>query len=603
MVAPLLHLTNIKLSFGNTQLLDGADLSVAPRDRLCLVGRNGSGKSTLLKIAAALIEPDSGTRFAQPGATIRYLAQEPDLSGYENTRAYVEAGLVEGDDPNRAFYLLGSLGLSGEENPANLSGGEARRAALARVLAPRPDVLLLDEPTNHLDLPAIEWLESELAGMAGALVLISHDRRFLETLSRNTIWLDRGQAHRLEKGFAFFEAWRDEKLAEEEVQRHKLERRIAAEEDWVRYGVSGRRKRNVGRLERLRGMRTEQREQTRQLGTVTMEAAEGGTGGTKVIDAKGVAFSYGEREIVKDFNLRVHRGNRIGVVGPNGAGKTTLLKLLLGELQPHKGNVKLGQGLQIAQLDQSRSKLHPDQSLAAAVTDGSGETVMVAGKPRHVMNYLQDFLFTPSQARTPVKVLSGGERARLLLAKLFATPSNFLVLDEPTNDLDLETLDLLEEVIADYPGTALIVSHDRDFLDRVATQIVAAEGEGRFMEYAGGYADMLAQRGVTEPAKAAKAPKKEAGSKSEVGRVKKDRPAKMNFSDAHALKVLPEKIAAADIEMAALENKLSDAGLYAKDPGQFAELSGKLAALRAQKDADEERWLALEMAREELEQR
>ena len=331
MASPLLHLTDIKLSFGNTQLLDGAELSVMPRDRLCLVGRNGSGKSTLLKIAAALIEADSGNRFAQPGATIRYLPQEPDLSGYVSTRAYVEAGMVEGDDPNRAYYLLGSLGLSGEENPANLSGGEARRAALARVLAPRPDVLLLDEPTNHLDLPAIEWLESELAGMSGALVLISHDRRFLETLSRTTVWLDRGRSHRLEKGFTHFEAWRDEKLAEEEVQRHKLERRIAEEEHWVRYGVTARRKRNVGRLERLRGMRTERREQLRSLGNVKMEAAEGGTGGTKVIDAKGIAFAYGEREIVKDFSLRVHRGNRIGLVGPNGAGKTTLLKLLLGE--------------------------------------------------------------------------------------------------------------------------------------------------------------------------------------------------------------------------------------------------------------------------------
>jgi ATP-binding cassette subfamily F protein uup len=596
MVAPLLHLTDIKLSFGNTQLLYGAELSVGPRDRLCLVGRNGSGKSTLLKIAAGMIEPDSGNRFAQPGATIRYLPQEPDLSGFENTRAYVEAGLVEGDDPYRAFYLLGSLGLTGEESPAHLSGGEARRAALARVLAPRPDVILLDEPTNHLDLPAIEWLEEELKGMSGALVLISHDRRFLENLSRTTIWLDRGQSHRLEKSFAHFEAWRDEKLAEEELQRHKLERRIADEEHWLRYGVTARRKRNVGRLERLRGMRTERREQLRSLGNVKMEAAEGSGGGTKVIDAKGIAFSYGEREIVKDFSLRIHRGNRIGVIGPNGAGKTTLLKLLTGALQPQKGNVKLGQGLQMVQLDQSRSKLHPEQSLAAAVTDGSGDMVMVGGKPRHVMSYLQDFLFTPQQARTPVKVLSGGERARLLLAKLFATPSNFLVLDEPTNDLDLETLDLLEEVIADYAGTALIVSHDRDFLDRVATQIVAAEGDGRFMEYAGGYSDMLAQRvAVAEPARAS-APRKDAAE-----RPKKERAAKMNFNDAHALKTLPGKIAAAEAEIAALEEKLSDPGLYAKDPGRFAEISAKLAALRDQKDADEERWLALEMLREQME--
>src|SRR3954464_11079265 len=524
---PLLHLKDVTVSFGGKKLLDAAELSVGAGDRLCLVGRNGSGKSTLLKIAAGLMEADSGTRFAQPGASIRYLPQEPDLSGYPTTRDYVEAGLNPHEDPNRAFYLLGNLGLSGMENPATLSGGEARRAALARALAPRPDILLLDEPTNHLDVSAIEWLEGELKASRGALVLINHDRRFLENLSRVTVWLDRGQTYRLEKGFAAFEAWRDEMLEKEEVERHKLERRIAAEEDWVRYGVTGRRKRNVGRLERLRGMRTERREQIRQLGNVKMEAAEGSGSGTKIIDAKGVAFSYGENQIVRDFSLRIHRGDRVGIVGPNGAGKTTLLKLLIGQLQPEKGNVKLGQGLLMAQLDQNRSQLNPEQSLAAAVTDGSGDTVMVAGKPRHVMNYLQDFLFTPQQARTPVKVLSGGERARLLLAKLFATPSNFLVLDEPTNDLDLETLDLLEEVIADYPGTALLVSHDRDFLDRVATSIVLAEGDGVFREYAGGYVDMLAQRGEKVPERA----EVRKGPKAAVERPARVNAPKMNFAD------------------------------------------------------------------------
>ncbi len=596
---PLLHLKDITVEFGGQRLLDGAELSVGAGDRLCLVGRNGSGKSTLLKIAAGLMESDGGTRFAQPGATIRYLPQEPDLGGYATTRDYVEAGLNPHEDPNRAFYLLGNLGLNGDENPATLSGGEARRAALARALAPRPEILLLDEPTNHLDVRAIEWLEGELKSGKGALVLISHDRRFLENLSRATVWLDRGKTHRLEKSFASFEAWRDEILEKEDVERHKLERRIAAEEDWVRYGVSGRRKRNVGRLDRLRGLRTERSEQIRQLGTVKMEAAEGAGGGTKVIDAKGVSFAYGERDIVKDFSLRIHRGDRIALVGPNGAGKTTLLKLLIGELAPQKGNVKLGQGLLMAQLDQNRSKLHPEQSLAAAVTDGSGETVMVGGKPRHVMNYLQDFLFTPQQARTPVKVLSGGERARLLLAKLFATPSNFLVLDEPTNDLDLETLDLLEEVIADYEGTALLVSHDRDFLDRVATQIVLAEEGGRFTEYAGGYADMLAQRGEAPTARPET--RKTAGTAPVEKRIRISAP-KMNFADAHALKVLPEKIAAAELQIAELEAGLSEDGLYAKNPKRFTLLSDQLAQLRAQKDADEERWLALEMAREALEQ-
>jgi ATP-binding cassette subfamily F protein uup len=602
-MAPVLHLKDITLAFGGTRLLDGAELAVTPGERLCLVGRNGSGKSTLLKIAAGLSEPDSGTRFVQPGSTVRYLAQEPDLSGHATTLDYVETGLLEGDDPNRAFYLLGNLGLSGQETPATLSGGEARRAALARALAPRPDILLLDEPTNHLDLPAIEWLEGELKAMRGALVLISHDRRFLESLSRATLWLDRGKTHRLEQGFAAFEAWRDEKLAQEEIERHKLARRIAAEEDWVRYGVSGRRKRNQGRLERLRGLRTERREQLRVLGNVRMEAAEGAGGGTKVIDAKGIAKAFDDRVIVNDFSLRVHRGDRIGIVGPNGAGKTTLLKMLTGQLEPDRGNVKLGMGLQMAMLDQNRSRLHPDQTLAAAVTDGltgvAGDMVMVAGKPRHVINYLQDFLFTPQQARTPVKVLSGGERARLLLAKLFASPSNFLVLDEPTNDLDLETLDLLEEVIADYQGTVLIVSHDRDFLDRVATVILMAEGDGRFVEYAGGYSDMVAQRGEGVTAKAAnhsKLPKKEAAER-------KPRAAapKMNFADLHALKTLPDKIAKAEIKIADLETLLSDVALYTRDPSQFASLSAQLAELRATKNADEERWLVLEMEREALE--
>jgi ATP-binding cassette subfamily F protein uup len=598
MAPPLLHLKDITVAFGGTRLLDGAELSVAAGERLCLVGRNGSGKSTLLKIAAGLVEADAGTRFAQPGATVRYLPQEPDLSGYATTRDYVEAGLNPHEDPNRSFYLLGNLGLDGTENPATLSGGEARRAALARTLAPRPDILLLDEPTNHLDVNAIEWLEGELKAARGALILISHDRRFLENLSRATIWLDRGKTHRLERGFEAFEAWRDEMLEKEEVERHKLERRIAAEEDWVRYGVSGRRKRNQGRLERLRGMRTDRREQIRQIGTVKMEAAEGAGSGTKVIDAKGVGFSYGDREVVGDFSLRIHRGDRIAIVGPNGAGKTTLLKLLTGKLSAEKGNVKLGQGVLMAELDQNRSRLNPEQSLAAAVTDGSGDTVMVAGKPRHVMNYLQDFLFTPQQARTPVKVLSGGERARLLLAKLFATPSNFLVLDEPTNDLDLETLDLLEEVIADYPGTALLVSHDRDFLDRVATQIVLAEGDGRFTEYAGGYSDMLAQRGE----KPAQRPEIRKDAKPPAEKRMRVNAPKMNFSDLHALKTLPGKIAAADLRMEELEQSLSDTSLYAKDPARFAKLSAELAEIRAQKDADEERWLTLEMEREALEQ-
>jgi ATP-binding cassette subfamily F protein uup len=600
-MAPLLFLKDIHIRFGNTVLLDGAELSVGEGERLCLVGRNGSGKSTLLKIAAGMIEADSGEQFAQPGATIRYLPQEPNLSGYATTHDYVEAGLQPGDDPNRAYYLLGHLGLTGQESPSNLSGGEARRAALARVLAPRPDILLLDEPTNHLDLPAIEWLEGELKSMRGALVLISHDRRFLENLSRAVVWLDRGQTKRLDQGFGAFENWRDTVLEQEEIERHKRDRKIANELDWLTHGRSARRKRNQGRLARLNSLRKGRREELKSMGTVKMEALEGGTSGTKVIDAKGVTKSFGDKQVIRDFNLRIHRGDRIGIVGPNGAGKTTLIKLLTGELLPDAGNVKLGTGLEMAKLDQNRAALHPEDNLADALTGGGSDTVFVGGKPRHVVSYMQDFLFTPAQARTPVKVLSGGERARLLLAKLFAIPSNFLVLDEPTNDLDLETLDLLEEVVGDFPGTALVVSHDRDFLDRVATMIVMSEGEGRFAVYAGGYSDMVAQRGQGVAKPAAKPQARAEERKPASARSPREPVAKLSFSDQHALKSLPGQIEAQNKQIAALQAELSDPQLYAKNAARFTMLSAQLADLSAKRDANEELWLALEMKREALE--
>jgi ATP-binding cassette subfamily F protein uup len=594
MAAPLLLLQAIELTFGSTKLLDGAELGVAPGERLCLVGRNGSGKSTLLKIAAGMVEADKGTRFAQPGATIRYLPQEPDLSGFSTVRAYVEAGLAPGDDPNRAFYLLGNLGLSGEENPAHLSGGEARRAALARVLAPRPDILLLDEPTNHLDLPAIEFLEGELGQLPGALVLISHDRRFLQNLSRATLWLDRGRTRRLEQGFAAYEQWQSRLLEEEEIERHKLDRRIAMEQDWVRYGVTARRKRNQGRLARLGAMRQKVREQLQVTGSVRMEAAEAAPSGSLVIEAKNISKAFGARSIVADFSLRLARGNRIGIVGPNGVGKTTLVKLLTGRLAPDKGTVKLGANLSLAMLDQGRAMLDPETTLGEVLTGGHGETVQVAGKARHVASYMKDFLFLPEQARTPVRILSGGERARLLLAKLLATPSNLLVLDEPTNDLDLETLDLLEEMIADYPGTVLLVSHDRDFLDRVVTSLLLAEGEGRFTEYAGGYSDMLSQRG-TDAAKVREKVKR-------AGRTRgPSQKAKMNFSDRHALQTLPPRIAELEKQIAALKEDLAAPDFYNRDPQGFGVAAQKLEALQQEKALAEERWLALEMLREEME--
>src|SRR6202012_436498 len=392
MAPPLIQLKDIKLTFGGTPLLSGVELSVSPGERVCLIGRNGSGKSTLLRIAAGLVEPDSGTRFVQPGATVRYLPQEPDFTGYATTLAYVEGGLAPGDDHYQARYLVEQLGLHGEEDPAHLSGGEARRAALARVLAPSPDILLLDEPTNHLDLPAIEWLESELASMRSALVLISHDRRFLSNLSRSTLWLDRGATRLLNRGFAEFEAWRDEVLEQEELERHKLDRKIAQEEHWLRYGVTARRKRNVKRLAGLGELRKNKREHRRAAGGVKMAASEADLSGTLVIEAKRASKAYDGKTIVDDFSIRVLRGDRIGIVGANGSGKTTLLNLLTARLEPDSGTVAGGANGHRAPLEQDRRRLMPDTTLADVLTGGHGTTVTVAGKPKHVMSYMQDFL-------------------------------------------------------------------------------------------------------------------------------------------------------------------------------------------------------------------
>ena len=605
---PLLHLKDIRLGFGGRPLLDGAELKVEPGERLCLVGRNGSGKSTLLKIAAGDIEPDAGERLVKPGVTIRYLPQEPDLSAFPLTLAYVEAGLAPGDDRHRALHLLNDLGLTGEEGTAALSGGEARRAALARALAPEPDVLLLDEPTNHLDLPAIEWLEATLRGMRGALVVISHDRRFLEALSRATLWVDRGETRRLDRGFAAFEAWRDEVLEQEEIERHKLDRAIVREEHWVRYGVTARRKRNQRRMRELEGKRKERREARRQVGNVTFAVTEGDVSGKLVTEAVKVTRAFGDRVVVKDFSTRILRGDRVAFVGPNGAGKTTLVSLLTGTLEPDEGRVRLGKGLEIMTVDQARSTLDSERTLKETLTDGGSDTLTAGGKPRHVMSYLKDFLFPPEQANTPVGALSGGERGRLALARGLLLPSNVMVLDEPTNDLDLETLDLLEEMIDDYPGTVLLVSHDRDFIDRTATSVIASAGDGRWIEYAGGYSDMLAQRDKGGEAalvrERAGRPARKAGAPSAAPPPSEPAPTrdrrKLSFRDKHALETLPGRIAGHEADIARLEADLADAGLYVRDPARFAAATDALAAARASLAAAEDEWLRLEMLREEI---
>lgn len=606
MAAPLLTLQKIDLSFGGAPLLEGAELSITAGSRVALVGRNGSGKSTLLKIAAGLVDADSGDRFVQPGATVRYLPQEPDLSGFATVLEYVEAGLTAGDANYRAQYLLENLGLTGEESPSNLSGGESRRAALARVLAPEPDILMLDEPTNHLDLPAIEWLQEELASLRSAMIIISHDRRFLTDLTRTTVWLDRGQVRQLSQGFGHFEAWRDKTLEEEEEARHKLDRQIVREEHWVRYGVTARRKRNVRRMADLANLRQKRGDQRKATGNVNISVTEGKTSGAIIMDAKNISKRFGERKIVDDLTIRVLRGDRIGIVGSNGAGKTTLIKLLTGEIQPDEGTIKLGTNLEVATLDQKRASLSPETTLKDALTGGGADFVDVGGQKRHFASYMKDFLFTPDQAGTAVGKLSGGERARVTLARALSLPSNLLVLDEPTNDLDLETLDLLQEMVSDYHGTVVVVSHDRDFLDRVVTTTLLAEGDGRWTEYAGGYSDMMVQRSQAakkqrQVQKTARAEKTTASAEQPTTAPSpSEQKRKLSFKEQHALKTLPGVIEKLNKDIADFSEKLASPNFYTKDPEGFAKITERLDRKQVELNEAEEAWMTVELLREEL---
>lgn len=600
MAPPLLRLDNIFVTFGGTPLLSDASLSVSEGDRIALVGRNGSGKSTLLKIAAGLVEPTGGEIFRHPSSTIRYLPQTPDMDGFKTVRDYVAAGLGPADDIHRVAYMLDHLGLTGDEDPKNLSGGEARRAALARVIAPQPDILLLDEPTNHLDLTTIEWLEGELNQIRSAIVLISHDRRFLENVSRSTVWLDRGETKRLGKGFGSFEEWRDKLLEEEERQQQKLGRQIEREEHWLRYGVTARRKRNVRRLDDLQKLRQQYRGYHGPQGNVVLETSDSQESGKLVIEAKNISKAYNGRTLVDNFSTRIQRGDRVGLVGPNGVGKTTLLSMLNGLLPPDTGTVKLGQNLEIATLDQKRS-LDETETLAHYLTDGRGDSVIVNGEQRHVVSYMKDFLFQPEQARTPIKELSGGERARLMLARVLSRPANLLILDEPTNDLDMETLDLLQELVAGFSGTVILVSHDRDFLDRTVTTVLAPEGNGRWLQYAGGYSDMIAQRRGLEVTKN-KAEKTVSSSISTVSqREKRTEKQKLSYKQKFALEKLPLEIDELHKLTESLEKEFSDPQLYMKDEKRFHELSQLLDKKRTELSKKEEEWLELEMLREEIE--
>ena len=598
----LLQLSDISLTFGGDPIFDGLDLVVHHGDRVALVGRNGSGKSTLMKVMAGLTEPDTGSITSPQGTSVGYMEQEPDFTGFATLGDFATATLGP-SEAWRVEALADGLKLRLEADPAKASGGERRRAALARLLAEEPDVMLLDEPTNHLDIEAIGWLEARLVETRTAFVVISHDRAFLNALTRATLWVDRGQVCRNEQGFASFEAWRDKVWDEEDTARHKLDRKIKSEARWAVEGISARRKRNQGRVRALADLRAERAAMIRRQSTAAMVLEEGPQSGRKVIEAKGISKSFGETQILKPFDLRILRGDRVGFVGPNGAGKTTLLNLLTGQLAPDTGQVALGKGLEMAVFDQNRAGLNPEASLWDSLTldreiavNGSSDQVMVRGSPRHVMGYLKDFLFDEAQARAPVRSLSGGERARLMLAKIMARESNLLILDEPTNDLDVETLDLLQDLLGDYAGTVLLISHDRDFLDRVATSTVVLEGQGRAQVYAGGWSDALAQGariGTAQEDREAP-PAAKSGPDRVVSNAGAKPAAGLSFTETHRLKELPSVIARLEAEMGKLSELLSDPDLYTREPVKFAKATEALAERQAKLAAAEEEWLLLE---------
>jgi len=592
---PLITLSAVTLGFGGRPLFRDVDLAVGAGERIALVGRNGSGKSTLLRLLAGAVEADAGARVVKKGTRVSMLAQEPDLAGYGTVLDYAAGG---GAAPHEAAALLHGLGVDGARGTESLSGGEVRRAALARALAGDPDVLLLDEPTNHLDLPAIEWLEERLASGRFALVTVSHDRAFLSRVTNTTLWLDRGRLLRLDAGFARFDAWSEGILEREAVEAAKLDKLIASETVWSHQGITARRKRNQGRLRRLAALRAERARRPAAAGSVSMEAAKAAPAGKLVIEAEDIAKGYDGQAVIKGFSTRILRGDRVGIIGPNGAGKTTLLRLLIGELKPESGRLRLGTNIEMVYLDQARAALEPRETPWTILCPKGGDQVMVGGRPRHVVSYLRDFLFDDTQARSPVESLSGGERNRLLLARALARPSNLLVLDEPTNDLDMDTLDLLQEMLADYEGTVLLVSHDRDFLDRVVTSTIALEGDGAAVEYPGGYSDYLRQRpgpGGTRPAvRRAKPGRKE---KPKAGGEKR----RLSYGQQRALDLLPGRMEALARKIGALESKLADPELYARDRAAFERTTADLGAARADYAAAEEEWLALELLREELE--
>ena len=598
--APLLQLSKISLTFGGDPVFDNLDVVVQTGDRVALVGRNGSGKSTLLKVMAGLVEADAGDRVIPPGVSVGYMEQDPDMAGFATLGDFAASRL----GPAEAYkvdMVAENLKFDPTRDVNVASGGERRRAALAKLMAEEPELMLLDEPTNHLDIEAIRWLESELKQTRKAYVLISHDRAFLRELTRATLWVDRGKVLRNEQGFGAFEAWRDKVWEEEDTQRHKMDRRIKSEARWAVEGISARRKRNQGRVRALQDLRSERAAMIKRQGTAAMALESGPKSGRKVIEAENLTKTYEDKKIVQNFSIRVLRGDRVAFVGPNGVGKTTVLKMLMQEELPDTGRVTHGTNLVPAIFDQSRAQLDGDKTLWESLTSdpgmrvsGKADQILVRGQPKHVVGYLKEFLFADAQARAPVRSLSGGEKARLLLAKLMARESNLLVLDEPTNDLDVESLDLLQELLDDYDGTVLLVSHDRDFLDRVATTTIAMEGQGRATVYAGGWSDYQEQRKEDQFLEAAKVVEKQKPEKAPKSSNIAPKPGGLSFTEKHRLEALPAEIERLEAEIAKLSELLSDPELFTKEPVKFKKATEMLTERQEKLSSAEEEWLLLE---------
>lgn len=597
---PIYAIKGAELSFGSNHLFTNVDLYINRGDKISLVGRNGSGKSTLLKVISGVLEPDNGEIFIQPGIKIAYMPQEPDFSPYHSLKEMILSGLPDNGKGQeyKADMLIQQFSIIGDADPKSASGGERRKAALAKTLINEPDILLLDEPTNHLDIATIETLENIIKNFAGAVVVISHDRMFLNNISQTTFWLDRGIMRRNNKGFKFFEEWQDQVIEQEIIEQKNLNKKLEEETEWLHKGVTARRRRNQGRLRRLQQLRIERKEQIKQIGNINLNVEEGDYRSKLVIEAKNICKAFGDRIIVKDFSTRIIKGNKIGIAGPNGAGKTTLIKLLTKRLEPDSGFVRIGKNLEEAYFDQNRLTLDPKKTLWQTLCD-KGDHILVRGQYRHVIAYLKDFLFRPDQAHCPVSALSGGEKNRLMLAVALAQPSNFLVLDEPTNDLDMDTLDLLQEVLSDYEGTMLIVSHDRDFLDRVVTSVIYMKGDGTVFENAGSYSEILEK--IHAQNKPEVKENKKAPVKPVAAEPRPKKTAKLSYNQQRLLEILPQKVEELEQKIALTEQKLGDADLYNSNRAEFEKLSADLIRLKDEMEKAENEWLEIQALKEELE--